>query len=76
MKEIKKDPDVMFDFILEKMLKIDERILFADRKLVYLEPNDENAMMYHIITLDSTGTVRKYAKECKPLHKWTLIETM
>lgn len=73
---MKKDDAVMFDFILHRMLKINERIIFANKKLVYLEPFEENVQEYVIITLDDAGTVRKYAKECKPLEKWLQIATM
>lgn len=73
---MKKDDAVMFDFILHKMLKINERIIYADRKLIYLAPFEENAQEYVIITIDDAGTVRKYAKECKPLEKWLQIAIM
>ena len=73
---MKKDDAVMFDFILHKMLKINERIIYADKKLSYLAPFEENVQEYVILTLDDTGTVRKYAKECKPLEKWLQIAIM
>ena len=73
---MKKDDIVMFDFILHKMLKLNERIIYADKKLIYLQPFEENCTEYVIITLDDTGTVRKYAKECKPLEKWLQIATL
>ena len=74
--DIKKDDAVIFDFILHKMLKIDERVVYADRKIVYLEPQDENVNMYTVITIDASGRTRKYSKECKPLAKWLQIATM
>ncbi len=73
---MKKDDAVMFDFILHKMLKINERIISADKKLIYLAPFEENVQEYVIITIDDSGTVRKYAKECKPLEKWLQIATL
>ena len=73
---MKKDEGVIFDFVLHKMLKLDERIIYADRKMIYLAPFEENCQEYVIITLDSQGTVRKYAKECKPLEKWLQIATL
>ena len=73
---MKKDDAVMFDFILHRMLKINERIIFANKKLIYLAPFVENVQEYVIITIDDTGTVRKYAKECKPLEKWLQIATL
>lgn len=74
--KIMKDDAVMFDFILHKMLKLNERIIYADKKLIYLQPFEENCTEYVILTLDDTGTVRKYAKECKPLEKWIQIATL
>lgn len=76
MKGLKKDDAVIFDFVLHKMLKLNERVVFADKKLVYLEPFEENVTEYVIITVDDDGTVRKYAKECKPLEKWLQIATL
>ena len=74
--KIIKDDAVMFDFILHKMLKLNERIIYADKKLIYLQPFEKNCTEYVILTLDDTGTVRKYAKECKPLKKWLQIATL
>ena len=45
-------------------------------KLIELHPFEENCTEYVIITLDDSGTVRKYAKECKPLEKWLQIAVM
>ena len=64
---MKKDDAVMFDFILHKMLKINERIIYADRKMIYLAPFEENVQEYVIITIDDTGTVRSMPKNVNRL---------
>lgn len=76
MKGYKKDDTVIFDFVLNRMLKLNERIIYAEKKLIELHPFEENCTEYVIITLDDSGTVRKYAKECKPLEKWLQIAVM
>lgn len=65
-----KDNDVIFDFICDKMYKKDEAIVYAAKQLV------EDDYFYKIITLDNTGRVKKYVKDCIPGSTWIWIEAM
>lgn len=65
-----KDNDVIFDFICDKMYKKNEVIVYAAKQ------NVEDDFFYKIITIDDTGAVRKYLKDCLPASRWMQIETM
>ena len=66
------DNDVVFDFITDKMLKIEERVVFAKR-MIY---NDSITGDYHInkvATADDKGTIRIYIKDLQKVNKYLLV---
>ena len=65
-----KDNDVIFDFICDKMYKKNEAVVYAAKHIV------ENEYFYKLITIDDTGTARKYVKDCLPASRWLQIESM
>ena len=76
-----KDDNVIFDFIQHKMLKLDERVIYADKK-VYLSYNDmeDDELYYKVLTISKSGTVRKYVRFLntanKDTDKWMLMNTL
>lgn len=75
-----KNDEVIFDFILCKMLNINEMVIYADKKLyTSLNDDEDDDCYYKIITLDTSGTIRKYIKvlnTAKQPDGWCLINTM
>ena len=75
-----KNDEVIFDFILCKMLNINEMVIYADKKLyTSLNDDEDDECYYKIITLDASGTIRKYIKvlsTAKMPGGWCLINTM
>lgn len=69
-----KDDNIIFDFITHRMLKVNERVIYAQHKTVALDSGD--ADYYDLKTIDDSGTVRRYMKECIPHDKWVQIQTM
>ena len=77
---MKKDDSVIFDFIQHKMLKLNERIIYAN-KLVYpaVYDDQDDEAYYKLITCDESGTIRKYIKflnRASAPDKWQVINTM
>ena len=54
--------DIVFDFITAKMLKKNERVVFADN-LLYNDSDSGSYHIYKIVTIDEFGKVRAYIKD-------------
>lgn len=63
------DTDVYFDFIKDRMLKADERVIFTHK--YYDVEFDLNYMQ--VKTIDQFGNVRKYIKELSYIDNWSLV---
>ena len=59
---MKKDKDIIFDFILEKMLKPNERVLFS-AKLLYNDSITGDYLVYKVVTVDDKSRIRIYVKD-------------
>lgn len=59
---MKKDKDIIFDFILEKMLKPNERVLFST-KLLYNDSITGDYLVYKVVTVDESSRIRIYVKD-------------
>lgn len=59
---MKKDKDIIFDFILEKMLKPNERVLFST-KLLYNDSITGDYLVYKVVTVDEKSRIRIYVKD-------------
>lgn len=59
---MKKDKDIIFDFILEKMLKPNERVLFST-KLLYNDSITGDYLVYKVVTVDENSRIRIYVKD-------------
>ena len=63
------DTDVYFDFIKDKMLKANERVIFTHKYL-----DDEFNLNYmRVMTIDEWGNVRKYIKELSYVDRWSQV---
>ena len=63
------DEDVYFDFIKDKMLKANERVIFTHKYL-----DDEFNLNYmRVMTIDEWGNVRKYIKELSYVDRWSQV---
>lgn len=63
------DQDVYFDFIKDKMLKANERVIFTHKYL-----DDEFNLNYmRVMTIDEWGNVRKYIKELSYVDRWSQV---
>lgn len=62
MKIMKINADVSFDFITDKMLKIDERIIYAQR-LIYNDSASGSYFINKVVTVDDRGCIRAYIKD-------------
>ena len=56
------DEDIVFDFITAKMLKKNERVVFANN-LLYNDSVSGDYHIYKIVTIDEFGKVRAYVKD-------------
>jgi len=63
------DMDVYFDFIKDRKLKADERVIFTHK--YYDVEFDLNYMQ--VKTIDQFGNVRKYIKELSYIDNWSLV---
>ena len=63
------DTDVYFDFIKDKMLKANERVIFTHKYL-----DDEFNLNYmRVMTIDELGNVLKYIKELSYVDRWSQV---
>lgn len=69
------DNNVSFDFITDKMLKLDERIIYAKR-LIYNDSITGDCLINKVVTADDKGRIRAYIKDLQSVNKYLLIDTM
>lgn len=72
---INNDYNVTFDFIADKMLKLNERIIFA-KKLMYNDSITGDYLIYKVVTADGKGHIRAYIKDLQKGNKYLQIGTV
>lgn len=75
MKLMKVNADISMDFITDKMLKLDERIIYAQR-LIYNDSITGDYLINKVVTADDKGRIRAYVKDLQSVNKYLLIDTM
>lgn len=66
------DEKVSFDFITDKMLKLDERIIYAKR-LIYNDSIVGDYLINKVVTADDKGKIHIYAKDLQNVNKYLEI---
>lgn len=69
------DDNVSFDFITDKMLKLDERIIYAQR-LIYNDSITGDYLVNKVATADDKGKIRIYVKDLQEVNKYLKIGTV
>lgn len=69
------DSNVSFDFITDKMLKLDERIIYAKR-LIYNDSITGDYLVNKVVTADDKGKIRIYVKDLQEVNKYLKIGTV
>lgn len=69
------DSNVSFDFITERMLKLDERIIYAQR-LIYNDSITGDYLVNKVVTADDKGKIRVYVKDLQEVNKYLRIGTV
>lgn len=69
------DENVSFDFIADKMLKLDERIIYAKR-LIYNDIVTGEYLVNKVATVDDKGHIRVYVKDLQEVRKYLKTGTM
>lgn len=69
------DDNVSFDFITDKMLKLDERIIYAQR-LIYNDSITGDYLINKVVTADDKGHIRSYIKDLQKVNKYLQIGTV
>ena len=69
------DSNVSFDFMVDKMLKLNERIIYAKR-LIYNDSITGDYLVNKVVTADDKGRIRAYVKDLQSVNKYLLIDTM
>lgn len=69
------DSNVSFDFITERMLKLDERIIYAQR-LIYNDSVTGDYLVNKVVTADDKGKIRIYVKDLQEVNKYLKIGTV
>ena len=69
------DDNVSFDFITDKMLKLDESIIYAKR-LIYNDSITGDYLINKVVTADDKGRIKAYVKDLQSVNKYLLIDTM
>ena len=69
------DDNVSFDFITDKMLKLDERIIYAKR-LIYNDSITGDYLVNKVATADDKGKIRIYVKDLQEVNKYLKIGTV
>lgn len=69
------DENVSFDFITERMLKLDERIIYAKR-LIYNDIVTGEYLVNKVATVDDKGHIRVYVKDLQEVKKYLKIGTV
>lgn len=69
------DNNVSFDFITDKMLKLDERIIYAQR-LIYNDSITGDYLINKVVTADDKGHIRAYIKDLQKVNKYLQTGTV
>ena len=69
------DENVSFDFITDKMLKLDERIIYAQR-LIYNDSITGDYLINKVVTADDKGHIRAYIKDLQKVNKYLQTGTV
>ena len=69
------DDNVSFDFITDKMLKLNERIIYAER-LIYMDSITGDYLINKVVTADDKGKIRAYIKDLQKVHRYIMIGTV
>ena len=69
------DNNVSFDFITDKMLKLNERIIYAQR-LIYNDSITGDYLVNKVVTADDKGKIRIYVKDLQEVNKYLKIGTV
>lgn len=69
MKLMKVNADISIDFINDKMLKLDERIIYAQR-LIYNDSITGDYLINKVVTADDHGRIRAYIKDLQKVNKY------
>ena len=75
MKLMKVNADIAMDFINDKMLKLDERIIYAQR-LIYNDSITGDYLINKVVTADDKGKIHVYAKDLQNVNKYLEIGTV
>lgn len=69
------DDNVSFDFITDKMLKLDERIIYSQR-LIYNDSITGDYLINKVVTADDKGHIRAYIKDLQKVNKYLQTGTV
>ena len=75
MKLMKVNADLAMDFINDKMLKLDERIIYAQR-LIYNDSITGDYLINKVVTADDKGHIRSYIKDLQKVNKYLQTGTV
>ena len=67
--------DISFDFIADRMLKLNERIIYAER-LIYIDSITGDYLINKVVTADDKGRIRAYIKDLQKVHRYIMIGTV
>lgn len=66
------DDNVSFDFITDKMLQLNERIIYAKR-LIYNDSITGDYFVNKVATADDKGRIRIYMKDLQKVKKYLMV---
>lgn len=66
------DSNVSFDFITDKMLQLNERIIYAKR-LIYNDSITGDYFVNKVATADDKGRIRIYMKDLQKVKKYLMV---
>lgn len=69
------DDNISFDFIADRMLKLNERIIYAQR-LIYMDSITGDYLINKVVTADDKGRIRAYIKDLQKVHRYIMIGTV
>lgn len=69
------DDNISFDFIADRMLKLNERIIYAQR-LIYIDSITGDYLINKVVTADDKGRIRAYIKDLQKVHRYIMIGTV
>lgn len=67
--------DISFDFIADRMLKLNERIIYAQR-LIYMDSITGDYLINKVVTADDKGHIRSYIKDLQKVNKYLQTGTV